>query len=145
MSLNFCPSVVMTGIAQPNNTIKKIESYIPSTTQPLIHTTPPLPSWSAFLSGLFRGIDPNDRLNPDPVTSSSLEERRIRLPNCVRSNMGRIREEYLEGLGSQFGPGGGGGGGGDKPCSTDLGCSDPALTFSTSYRSITPIWLTSVF
>ena len=95
---------------------------------------------SAFSSGLFQGLDPNDRPNPDPVTAASTEGQRVRLPNCIRSDTGRIREEAPEGVGSRF----------VLVCGNKLrpapfGSSDPALIFSTSYRSISPICMTIVF
>ena len=49
-------------------------------------------------------------------------------------------EEALEGVGPRFGPGGG-----DKLLPESLRRSDLALTFSTAYKTITPIWMTSSF
>ena len=136
-SLSFRLYVVLMGIAQPNNTIKKRDSYIPSTNHPPKY---PLPSLSACSSGLFRGINTNDHPNPDPATSDSHEAQRVRFMNCIQSDTGRVREEFPEGVGSQFGPVGG-----KKQLQASLGRSDPALAFYTPYRSISHIWTTSVF
>ena len=54
--------------------------------------------------------------------------------------MGRVREESLEGVVYLFGMGDS-----DKLLPAPLGRSDTALTFYTAYRSIAPIWMTSVF
>ena len=138
MSLSFCPSAVLPGIAQQNYTIKKkIDSYIPPTTNP---PKSPITSSSAFSSGLFRGLGTNDQTNPDPATTAFPEDRRVRFQNCIRSDTGRVGEEAPEGVGSRFGPDGG-----EKIRSAPSGHYDPDLTFSSVYRSIVPIWMTSVF
>ena len=116
---------------------EKIESYIPSTTHP---TKYPLPPSSVFPSGLFRGLNPNDRPNLDPATAAYPEGRRVRFLNCIWSDTERVGEESPEGVVSQFGPGGG-----DKLRPELLGRYDPDLKFSTAYRNIAPIWMTSVF
>ena len=116
---------------------EKWESYIPSTTHP---PNSPHPSSSAFSGGLFRGLDPNYRPNPYPTTAASPEFRRVKFLNCIRSDMGRIGEEVPEGVGSRFGPEGG-----DKLRPAPSGRYDPALEFSTSYRIISPICMTSYF
>ena len=100
MSLSFSISVVLPGILQPNETIKKkIESYIPYTTHP---PKSPLPSLTAFSSGQFQGLYPNDCPNLYPTTAASPEGRRVRFPNCTRSVMGYVGEEALAGVGYQI-------------------------------------------
>ena len=89
---------------------------------------------------MFQGIDPNYHPNPDPATATSPEGRRVRFPNCIRSDTGRVIEEAPEGVVYRFSTGGS-----DKLRPANLGRSDPALTFSTAYIIIAPIWTTSVF
>ena len=101
---------------------EKRESNIIYTTQP---PKSPLLYSSALWNGLFWGLDPNDHLNPDPVTDASPKGWRVRFPNCIRSDMGRVGEESMEGVGSRFGLGG--------------------AKFSTAYRSFAPIWIISAF
>ena len=101
MSLSLCTYVVPMGIAQLNDTINGKKSHIPYTNNPL---KSPIPYSSTLSSGLFRGLNPNDRPNPDPATDVSPEGRKVRFPNCIRSDTGRIKEEVPEGVGSQFVP-----------------------------------------
>ena len=54
------------------------------------------------------GIYSNKRLSLDPFTATSTEVCRVRSLDRVQLDMGRIRKEYLEGVGYRFGPGGGG-------------------------------------
>ena len=105
MSLSFYQSVFLPVIAHPNDIKKKKrESYISSTTYPPKY---PLPSSSAFSSGLFWGLNPNDCPNPYPATAAPPEGRIVKSPKYVLSDMGCAVEAFPERVGSQFGPGGG--------------------------------------
>ena len=50
-------------------------------------------------------MDPNDRLNIDPVTAASPEVWRVKLLTCVQSDTVYIIEESPEGVGYIFIPG----------------------------------------
>ena len=138
MSLSFRPSVVLLGITQPYDTINKNRELHPIYHPTIPPSNPPIPSSSDCLSGLFLGIDPNNRPNTDPVNTTSPEGQRVQFPNCIQSDIGNVVEEDPKEVGSLFGPGGS-----SKLRPASLGCSDSSLTFSTAYMIIFPIWLTS--
>ena len=117
--------------------LKKVESYIPSTTHPPKYL---LTSLSAFLIGLFWGLNRNECTYPDPAIAASPEAWILWFPKLHLIGYRHIVEEDLEGVGSWFGSRGG-----DKLCPATSWRSDPALEFFTACRSITPIWMTSVF
>ena len=94
---------------------------------------------STFSSNLIRGIDPNDLPNPYPATTASPECQWVQFPNFVLSDTWHIRKKTFEGGGYRFGPEGR-----DKLCLAPSVCSDLDFTFSTAYRSIATIWMTSI-
>ena len=127
MSLSFRPSVVLPGIAQPNDTInkKRFTYHLPLIHPNLTFHRRPT-SQVAYYEGLIAMTAPTQTLP--------------RFLNSIRSDTGRVGEEAPDTVESQFSLEGSG-----KLRSAPLGSSDPDLTFSTVYRSISPIWLTSVF
>ena len=137
MSLSFCPSVILPGIAQTNDTIKKKE--IVTSHLPLIHPNPPfhprLPSQMSCSQGSIPMTAPTQtpQMLPSPK-DGEYNYQTFSNPIRVASEKNPRRELYPNLVQREA-----------KKTPAPLGRSDPALKFSTAYIIISPIWTTSVF